>query len=443
MKISSLVFLAIMPFLIDESTGSGQKSVDSEMKQLWKTQIGCASFKTNVVINDREILIGSNGDNFYDYYPIDSKSGVYRIDGHNGKIVNRAGEADFGDMDVNGVLKYNNRLYFGNDNEEFLCTSINGKIIWSLATSGDIEHEPVIIQNKSVAQIIYATERGEVNAINPETGKSIWKYYTNDFSGWKQGKNRFAFKVGAYFSSTESFYTKPELADVNNDGTLDLVYQLYRREMIALDGSNGRLLWSKKMDYQNDFTTQIGSPSKPLFISTTYNYSQYPEIYGYIYLINRKGEIINTIKKRVSTRISAVNSTHIDRNQSVVSFSDSLYVFDENGNISKTIDYGALCDQYDSSNVKRNYSEVILGKNAFTYKGHKNCMIIMHQYAGNEGNARIDIVSIDEGMILDRLFLKGRSEMPPVVCDVNKDGKQDLLVNCFDGYLYAYALPTK
>jgi hypothetical protein len=42
-----------------------------------------------------------------------------------------------------------------------------------------------------------------------------------------------------------------------------------------------------------------------------------------------------------------------------------------------------------------------------------------------------------------RLGLPKPSEFPPMIADINKDGYLDLLINCFDGYLYCYNLKVK
>ncbi|MEN9883923.1 MAG: hypothetical protein RLZZ420_1140, partial [Bacteroidota bacterium] len=43
---------------------------------------------------------------------------------------------------------------------------------------------------------------------------------------------------------------------------------------------------------------------------------------------------------------------------------------------------------------------------------------------------------------LAKYALPDIGEMPPVIRDVDVDGKLDLLINCFDGQLYCYSLET-
>ena len=95
--------------------------------------------------------------NFMDYQLTDKKSRVYHIDRRTGKIRKHFGNEVIGDMDVNGILEWNDRLYITNDNEELMCTSIDGNVIWIKPASGDIEHEPVLIKGKNGNYIVYAT----------------------------------------------------------------------------------------------------------------------------------------------------------------------------------------------------------------------------------------------------------------------------------------------
>jgi len=104
-----------------------------------------ASFRTNVVLDSNQIIIGSNGNNFMDRNLHDHESGVYLLNRKTGRIEQHVAGEKYGDMDVNGVLLYHGRLFFGNDNEEFLCTDKKGLVIWRNPTSGDIEHEPSLL----------------------------------------------------------------------------------------------------------------------------------------------------------------------------------------------------------------------------------------------------------------------------------------------------------
>lgn len=67
---------------------------------------------------------------------------------------------------------------------------MNGQVVWKIVVSGDVEAEPVLLDIKGKKAIVYATELGEVKAVDPETGRAIWSYFTPDFNGWREGDSR-------------------------------------------------------------------------------------------------------------------------------------------------------------------------------------------------------------------------------------------------------------
>jgi hypothetical protein len=230
---------------------------------IWKAPVGKVNFRENMLLTPHEIMIGSNGERYMDYTLSDRKGGVYAINRKNGKINRHFGNEVMGDMDVNGLLNYKNKLYYSNDNEEIVCAGLDGKLIWSKPTSGDVEHEPVLLHHSGEDRIVYATETGEVRAIEPEKGKTIWTYYTPDFSGWKPSDNRMIFKVKSFFSNTSSFFTRPIKKDLNKDGTEDLIYQSRTGDLYAINGSNGKLLWKNDKFY---FESLLKGPQKDHFV---------------------------------------------------------------------------------------------------------------------------------------------------------------------------------
>jgi len=431
--------IALFMMLFQEKHSEQLPDISSSMKLNWKAPIGCASFRTNVVLNGDDLFIGSNGDQFRDYYPIDKKSGLYRLNRKSGNISNRIGNGDFGDLDVNGVLIYKNRLYFGNDNEEFLCTTKEGKILWQLPTSADVEHEPSLINNKGKIEIVYATELGEVRAVDPENGKTIWEYYTEDFRGWMPGKNRITAKVGAFISNTENFYTRPVLADINKDGVEDLIYNTYNWQIIAIDGANGKQLWLNKDNAGRIFITNIGTSTYPLFACFDYEYITSSSYKCHIKTINKQGK---QEKKYTSTegafRESGINTMKCTNGNTLILSSDSIYILDVKGEKINSI----LIDTNSRKDRYYYYSDVIFGTDIFKYKGHEDCIVLLHEYDENYSKGFIEIISLKEEKTIEKISLPEKSEMAPVIADINKDGQKDILLNCYDGYLYCYTIPS-
>jgi outer membrane protein assembly factor BamB len=191
------------------------------LNQNWTSPIGNVSFRTNIAYLNGDIVIGSNGGNYMDYF-LDKGNGINVLDPITGKIKWSFANERFGDMDVNGVLVYDNRIYFGNDNDEIICADSKGKIIFRQDASGDIEHRPILLNSPAGDQIVFAMETGEVRSINPISGKINWTYYHPEFDGFKVNDNRTTFKLKMHFYSGDRFFLEPKVIDINKDNVKDL-----------------------------------------------------------------------------------------------------------------------------------------------------------------------------------------------------------------------------
>ena len=420
--------------------------IENNFPLKWKTKIGTASFKTNVVFNNGTLIIGSNGSNFMDFNGYDKQSGVYIINRKTGRIIRKIGGEELGDMDVNGTLLYNNKLYFGNDNEEFLCTNLEGKVLWRNPASGDIEHEPVLINNKNRHYIVYATESGEVKAVDPETGLKVWNYYTPDFKGWKPGDNRMVFKVKAYFSNTSSFYIKPLLLDLNTDGVLDLVYVTFDEKIFAINGNDGKLLWKKSIEGLNFMIANIGTKEEPLIFVTQSGYDSENIRSNKFNIINRKGNTVKQQRFGSSDYIAGLNALNIDNGKTMFATRDSIMMLNKSGNyttIPRAVIFDYVMYNGDTTKENRNGFCPLIANNAFLYKGMKSALVLNQSDYAHSNTGFVEIISIDQGKVLERYALPSSSEMPPVIDDIDMDGKLDLLISGFDGYLYCYSLNIK
>ena len=140
--VSVPILLLILSFVKSES----KERTKVSSSEIWETEIGKTTFRTNVSLTPSYLVIGSNGDNYRDAYITDSRNGVHIINRKTGKRVKNFSQGSFGDLDVNGTLIYNNLIYFGNDNDEFICADFKGDIKFSLPVSGDVESEAVRIK---------------------------------------------------------------------------------------------------------------------------------------------------------------------------------------------------------------------------------------------------------------------------------------------------------
>jgi hypothetical protein len=415
---------------------------DSEFPLLWKADLGLLSFRNNIVIAGKHLICGSNGGSFTDYWLYDKQSGVYVLDRQTGKTIRHFGNEQLGDMDVTGILLHNNRFYYGNDNEEFLCTDLNGKIIWRIAASGDVEHEPTLLKTKNGELIVYATEMGEVRAVNPATGKKVWNHYSEIFEGFKEGESRLAFKVKSYMSYHCELLRKPEVADLNRDGTNDLVYLSQYNMLIALDGQTGALLWKRQGGDNLRFNHLIksGTDKAPFFSLGGNVYSGDKEKTDTLITMNSRG--INVYNKLIphNYRGESINDIKIEGDTVLYNKSDSLYMI-VNGKMARVIPYHMARFESDKEDYYPYRREPLFANRVFSFEGHARCILMLNQIKMSDTKgAVIEIISLDNGELLRRFSLPAYSEFQPRIEDINEDGQLDLLVNCSNGQLYCYSM---
>jgi hypothetical protein len=441
------ILLACLPCLLfparHEPANDKFTSIEKELPLLWKSKMGAASYRTNMQFTGKDIIMGSNGMNFRDYNIMDTRSGVYFIDRVTGKVNRKIAGELIGDMDVNGIIEHQGKLYFGNDNEEFLCTSYAGDILWRLAVSGDIEHEPVMINIKGKTNIVFATEAGEVTAVDPLDGKILWSWYVPDYKGWKPEDNRIVFKVKAHFSNTTSFLTKPLLHDLDNDGVSDLIYMGFDSKIYAISGAKGKELWIVEDEYLETVFFKSGSGSTTYFMAVGKKYNADDHQPLELITINTSGKIVDRFPLDEFSWGGGLNHLSVSGGRTVFLTLKSLFIYHpENG--LEIIDRDIPFRDDENPYVERRQArDPLIGNKVFAYGKEKNCVMILNQYDNLDHDyGFVEIISLDSKKVLKRLALKSRSEMPPVISDVNKDGVPDVLISGYDGYLYCYSFPA-
>jgi outer membrane protein assembly factor BamB len=444
---SLLLFLFFGGFFAPvNNTAKRFRPIQKTFPLVWKSKVGAACFRGNILMDSSQIIFGSNGNNFMDFGLSDNLSGLYFINPKNGKIKKHVHGNKFGDMDVNGVLLYQDKLYYGNDNEEFICSSRNGDILWRLPTSGDIEHEPMLIKGNKGNMIVYATESGEACAIDPVSGKKYWSYFVPDFNGWKPGNNRAIFKVKSYFSNTQTFFTKPLIADLDRDGTDDLVYLTYDDAIIAINGKTGKRQWSREspnaaFDY---VMNNIGDKKNPIFTLTETAWDSANNYKYNMLFINAKGDVIRKKSLDEKNQPMGLNSLATSDGKILYSQENAILMASASGRL-KTINrernFKTTNYREDSVIESRNGSGALIAQTIFSYKGNDQCIMLLNQRdRAFYENGFIEIISLDSKKVLGTWQLPDASELAPVIGDANKDGILDVLINTYDGYLYCYSL---
>lgn len=190
-------------------------------KENWKLNIGLTCYRTNMLLHDGLLYIGSNGSDWNE--KIDSLDGVYIINPKTGEIVHHIQHKALGDNDVNGLaISKQGTLFFGGDMQymyAFNTETFNE--LWKYKVGADIESVPVVtdLNGDNIEDAVVVTQGKGVMAFNGKDGNLLW---SNDI--YTHGGN-----------------VSPALYDVNKDGVKDILASGH--SCFALNGKDGELLW--------------------------------------------------------------------------------------------------------------------------------------------------------------------------------------------------------
>jgi outer membrane protein assembly factor BamB len=395
------------------------------VKFKWKTYIGNTTYRTNMVQYGGQLIIGSNGHNYKDY-AIDSDNGVYLLDARTGKQSLHLAYDSYGDMDVNGIAIDGGRIYFGSDNDEFHCFGVSGNLIWSVPVSGDVEVAPVLVDVNGDGQkdAVFVTESGEVAALDAIDGKHLWSFKIKDFSGWKKTQNRFVFKVGDWFRNGMGFMCVPLVVDLNDDGTQDIVAAARDGYIYALDGRSGRQLW------RNEHAGYL--TIRPILMQVNGE----PRIY----YITEGDETDNWQKHLVCAKANGqivFNSNGINGVQegfNPVVFGNELVIAGWDTIYAVNVYSGAFRKGKIDREVKSYSYKYITAKPLLLDLLGLGApqLILLGQ------NGKITFMDWKNLVRLREYQLPSGTEASPMLADIDCDGKLDLLISCYDGYLYCY-----
>jgi hypothetical protein len=448
MKWIFLLCMTISAFVPDQKTEPDftLPDINTALPLQWQADIGAGSYRTNVVCSGNQLYIGSNGRSFMDANLFDSKGGVYTLNPKTGKIAKQFANEVPGDMDVNGLLAFENMLYFGNDNEEILCTDLEGREIWRKPVSGDVESQPVLLDISGRKAIVFATEVGEIQAVNPQNGNTVWAHYTPEFNGWKPGQNRKVMKVQAYFRNSESFVTRPIVSHLNGNGVEDLVYRTYDNRIYAVEGKTGNRLYQfDDPSYFLQAILDVQKRGKRCVTRCILKPSSRAEGEGmFLAEINNQGQISKKTMFKQTVSDFSVESTLVTKQGNVLlPLQNSILVISPDNTLN-TIDRNNLLREEERKSTFSTYRSSYITRistGVFRFGSHRQCIALLNQYDPLvREKGFLEIVDIEKKEVVVRLQLPDEGEMPPYIGDINGDGKVDLLVSGYGGKLYCYRI---
>jgi len=423
-----------------------KETVESDLEQIWTADIGFTSYRTESVSFGDVICIGSNGRHFMDY-ALDEDNGIYLLNRKTGKIIHHFSGDQFGDMDVNGVLYHEGNIFFGNDNEEAMSVTQTGKVNWRINVAGDVEHQPILIQNGKDQMVVFATETGQVHAVHPKTGKTVWNYFVSDYKGWKPGDNRAVFKVKMYFHSGQRFFDEPAVIDLNSDGVEDLLYNHDYGGLLALDGKSGRPIWTIDSRINNKYWIYLRT-QKPMIMGKGKDtrivcpilgdYDEATSTNGKsgIAIFNAKGVLLS-----IKECDQPLGGPMLSQSNGVFMTSTVLLIPDKNNTAVRIVPLENPTILNDEGETYYRIPEAQIAKQQIQFNGEP-CILVALQYEqdNNLDQSALMIIGTKTGKVHKKSYMPCTSEYTPEIMDANEDGILDVLMGGFNGKLYCFNL---
>lgn len=405
--------------------GNAQKDITSLFPQKWKTPVGITTYRTNMILNDGLIYIGSNGDDTESSF--DDKDGVFALDAKTGKLVHHYEIPFGGNNDVTGIAIGDGKLFFGTDNYYFFCFDLKTRQeLWKYHLPYDVESCPVLedFNGDKVLDVAFSVQGRGHYALDGVTGELIW--------------------LNEEISS-HSGNVSPALYDLNGDGVKDVIsggrgepnsdelagfkMRHYGDYHFALDGKTGKYLWVVE--------TGAGIHASPFVRKTAEGVEIYLlDCYGELNIVNQHGKVLKYAGVDYGIHSSPVVSADnhlVVRNMTIEV--DQKYFDRENDTLPYYLSERAANKML---TVESDFTDVVTATTMIADVLGKGFM----QLIGVTETGMLFIAKTD-GTILHQVKIPKGAEASLLIRNIDGDGKLEILLASLDGYLYCYDTPSK
>lgn len=408
----------------------------------WKTYIGQTTYRSNILLHQGKIWIGSNG-NTLERNANDENDAVFVIDTKNGKVLDkihpiiRSDESEVPDLDVNGIALEANKLFFGTDSKALFCYDIEKKsFLWQYnaptdavgGNYGNIESCPLLVDlNGDGESDAIITVRGKgVVAVNGKTGKPIWVNILSQAEG--------------------AFLSSPCSVDVNNDNIPDIITggwsTDYQSNLYALDGKTGKILWQHPLGSglkSSPVIVQKGKKTAILVAST----------YSFVYMVDLDGQTLYAVNLNMPEQapyfggISGLFASPALSPNETLGIGSAWWSSDEQDGFWVThLQKAPLKEEKGLKTVDKNMSKFFAANRVSASAVVAQINAKSWQLAVPTEKGKL-LVYDEKKKSMQTFALPAGSETSPFVGDIDSDGKLELLIATYDGYLYCYQLPLK
>lgn len=414
----------------NHATNATAQDIHDHLPLKWTADIGQISYRTLPALTNGRLFVGSNGNYFRDFR-IEDAGGVYILEPATGEVVGKIGAESWGDLDVNGVVAHGGRVFFGNDNDEFMCYD-GGTLepVWRLPVSCDVEHAPSLVRFPGGRMVVvFATECGEVRAVNPADGETVWVHYADDFAGWRPGKTRFVYRVAAAtLESPWIYFAPPAEVEVDGDGVVDLVYSRTGGQTVALSGLTGATLFALDSD-ANALSTPLilSSPQGPVLLTTSAG--------------RRVRRFLLPSGRELPSTPLPLDYLTLPR--SSVPGNDRFLVLDHDEKLLRLQAVEPVVTELAFRNRPRFEAwTTFVGHETINWRGEAAFMRIV-EYDRVRESAVLAVNSVATQQPLATFTLPHTTESMPHLLDVDGDGRLELLYGSADGVLYCHEIPQQ